>query len=164
MAWVKIGKNFYTFKKVYISILHLSIQLQQMSWTRAILGGYLGAKAAGKKRERRKEELTDDGERRVVLDPNEMDAFPTEFGTDGRLIFTVESIDETPINVIVVNERNLGYIQAGKAEFATPFESGMTTREKVDIRLPKGNWYVVQYNESQREQAIIYNQWRIDGT
>lgn len=109
----------------------------------------------------RQANLTDEGHDRMVLAPNRMEVVNISMVGDGTLSLEVDSVNDSPVNVIILDERNLTYLQTGQANFATVFESGMVTNEELSVDLPEGEWYVVYYNEDQQEQAVVYLEWEI---
>jgi len=82
----------------------------------------------------------------------------------GSLSLELDSVNDAPLNFIVLDDRNLTYLQAGQADYAPVVESGMTTEESMDVDLPEGDWHLVMYNEDQREQAILFMEWSLDCT
>jgi hypothetical protein len=129
-----------------------------MSSIARIIGGVLGW---GRQR---KSQLTDEGEQRTVLGPNQMEVETFRLPNSGSLSLELDSVNDAPLNFIVLDDRNLTYLQAGQADYAPVVESGMTTEESIDVDLPEGDWHLVMYNEDQREQAILFMEWRLDCT
>lgn len=129
-----------------------------MSSLARIIGGVLGW---GRQR---KSQLTDDGEERIFLGPNQMEVETFQMPGGGSLSLELDSVNDVPLNFIVLDDRNITYLQAGQADYAPIFESGMTTDEHVEVDLPDGDWHLVIYNEDQREQAILFLEWELDCT
>jgi hypothetical protein len=129
-----------------------------MSSLARIIGGMIGW---GRQR---KSQLTDSGEERMALGPNQMEVETFRLPNSGSLSVELDSINDMPLNLIIVDDRNLTYLQAGQADYAPVFESGMTTDEEIDVDLPEGDWHFIIYNENQREQAILYIEWGLDCT
>jgi hypothetical protein len=112
----------------------------------------------------RKSQLTDRGEERTLINPNQIESETFQLPNKGTLSFEFDSVNNIPLNFIILDDRNLTYLQAGQADYAPVFESGMTTEENIDVNLPEGDWHLIVYNEDQREQAILYMEWEIDCT
>lgn len=129
-----------------------------MSSLARLIGGAIGWSR------QRKSQLTDEGEGRMVLDPNQMEVETFRMPSDGSLSLDLDSVNDRKLNFIIVDDRNLTYLQAGQADFAPMAESGMTTEEYIDVDLPEGDWHLVIYNEDQREQAVLFMKWKIDCT
>lgn len=129
-----------------------------MSNLAKLIGGVMGW---GRQR---KSQLTDYGEERTVLNPNQMEAETFRMPSKGTLSLELDSVNNIPLNFIILDDRNLTYLQAGQADYAPVFESGMTTEDEIDVDLPEGDWHLIIYNEDQREQAVLYMKWEIDCT
>jgi hypothetical protein len=129
-----------------------------MSNLARLIGGVVGC---GRQR---KSQLTDNGEERTIINPNQMEAETFQLPNKGRLSLEVDSVNNVPLNFIILDDRNLTYLQAGQADYAPVFESGMTTEDDIDVNLPEGDWHLIIYNEDQREQAVLYMEWEIDCT
>ena len=113
---------------------------------------------------KRKSELTDEGEERTVLGPNQVEIETFRMPSSGSLSLKLDSVNDALLNFIILDDRNLTYLQAGQGDYAPVVESGMTTEEHLDVDLPEGDWHLVIYNEDQREQAILFMEWKLDCT
>lgn len=117
------------------------------------LAFYLGFKKKKSEIERQRLSLSDQDN--FTIPPEMMACHDYQFPESGTLTVAVEPMNDTPVRVTVVDQRNLARLQAGN-RFEPAIDTVVADPQQLNVHLPGDNYRLMIENEHRSLQAVGY--------